>query len=151
MAVKIEQIKIGAVFLFKNGPRRVTGFGKQMGTGFNVKWEYADGRKRGGRLTGSMWVHYFRAKAIEEIPDPAVDGDVLRLLSGREAAIYEDLVTITISTHCPAKWALVDLEIGELWGHDGTRLRYLSPAEAAEVEAVAKQAAKARELNKRGS
>jgi hypothetical protein len=146
MAVAIEQIKPGAVFRFKTAPRRVTGFGKQMGTGFNVKWEYADGKKRGGRLTGSMWVHYFRAKAIEEIPDPSVAWTVRRLVSGREVPSFYEVVVITLNTHCPAKWAFVDLEAGELWGHDGTRFRRLSSTEAAEVEAVAKQAAVKKEL-----
>jgi hypothetical protein len=144
MAVAIEQIRPGAVFRFKNGPRRVIEFAKPVGSGFNtrVRWEYADGKKRGGRLTGTQWVHYFRAKAIEEIPDPAVAGDTLRLLSGREVATFkDDSCKITVDTNCPAKWAFVDLETGELWGHDGTKLRHLSPAEAAEVEAVAKQAA----------
>jgi hypothetical protein len=139
MAVAIEQIKLGAVFRFKNGPRRVTGFGKQMGTGFNVRWEYADGKKRGGRLAGSMWVHYFRANAIEQIPDPAESGPSRRLASGREVASLEDVASITLNTHCPAKWAFVDLETGELWGHDGTQFKRLSSAEAAEVEALAKK------------
>jgi hypothetical protein len=141
MAVAIEQIKPGAVFRFKTAPRRVTGFGKQMGTGFNVKWEYADGKKRGGRLTGSMWVHYFRANAIEQIPDPAAAGTTRRLVSGREVPSLEDVVEITLNTHCPAKWAFVDLETGKLWGHDGTQFKRLSSAEAAEVEALAKKVA----------
>jgi hypothetical protein len=141
MAVAIEQIKPGAVFRFKNGPRRVAGFGKQMGTGFNVRWEYADGKKRGGRLAGSMWVHYFRANAIEQIPDPAVAGTTRRLASGREVASLEDMVAITLNTHCPAKWAFVDLETGKLWRHDGTQFKRLSSAEAKEVEALAKKVA----------
>jgi hypothetical protein len=141
MAVAIEQIKPGAVFRFKTAPRRVTGFGKQMGTGFNVKWEYADGRKRGGRLTGSMWVHYFRAKAIAEIPDPATAGTTIRLVSGRDVPSLYGAAEIKLNTHCPAKWAFVDLETGDLWGCDGNQFRRLSSAEATEVEAVAKQAA----------
>jgi hypothetical protein len=73
MAVTIDQIKPGAVFQFKAGPRRVIGFSKPVGLGFNsrVRWEYADGKKRGGRLTGTQFVHYFRANAVEQIPDPA--------------------------------------------------------------------------------
>jgi hypothetical protein len=141
VAVSIEQIKPGAVFRFKNGPRRVTGFGKQMGTGFNVKWEYADGKKRNGRIAGSMWVHYFKAKAIEQIPDHSLAGATRRLVSGREVPSLEEEVAITLNTRCPAKWAFVDLETGDMWGYDGTQFWGLSSAEAAEVEAVAKQAA----------
>jgi hypothetical protein len=143
MAVAIEQIKPGAVFRFKNGPRRVTGLGKPGGMGFNdiVRWEYADGKKRGGRLTGSQLINYFRSDAIEQIPDPAVAGTTRRLVSGREAPSLEDMVEITLNTHCPAKWAFVDLETGKLWGHDGTQFKRLSSAEAAEVEALAKKVA----------
>jgi hypothetical protein len=140
MAVKIEQIKIGAVFLFKHGPRRVTGFGKPIGTGFNVRWEYADGKKRNGRLTGSQWVNYFKVNAIEQIPDPALAGTTRRLVSGREVPSLYSATEVKLNTHCPAKWAFVDLETGELWGHDGNQFRRLSSAEAEEVMDVAKQA-----------
>jgi hypothetical protein len=139
MAVSIEQIKPGAVFRFKNGPRRITGFGKDMGTGFNVKWEYADGKKRNGRLAGSMWVHYFRAKAIEQIPDPAVAGATRRLLSGREVPSLEETVEIKLNTYCPDKWVFVDLETGDMWWYDGTKFLEVSFVEAAEVAAIAKQ------------
>jgi hypothetical protein len=88
-----------------------------------------------------MWVHYFKAKAIEQITDPGLAGATRRLVSGREVPSLEEVVAITLNTHCPAKWAVVDLETGELWGHDGTQFRRLSSAEATEVEAVAKQAA----------
>jgi hypothetical protein len=146
MSVSIEQIKQGAVFRFKNGPRRVTGFGRSIGSGFNVRWEYADGKKRGGRLTGSQWVHNFKSQAIEQIPDPAVAGATCLLVSGREVAIFEDDVfKITVDTNCPAKWAFVDLGTGELWGHDGTQFRRLSSAELEEVMDVAKQAAEQKE------
>lgn len=69
MSVSIEQIQPGAVFQFKTAPRRVTSLGKPVGRGFDVNWEYADGKKRGGRLSGSQWVHYFSSGAIEQIPD----------------------------------------------------------------------------------
>lgn len=141
MAVKIGQIKPGAVFRFKTAARRVTSLSKPLGAGFDVNWEYADGKKRGGRLTGSQWVHYFKADAIEQIPDPVAAGGVRRLRSGREVPSLMDTVNITITTHCPAKWAIVDLETGELWGHDGTQFKRLTASEAAEVSAASNLAA----------
>jgi hypothetical protein len=148
MAVSIDQIKPGAVFRFKNGPRRVIEFAKPMGLGFNtrVKWEYADGKKRNGRLTGTQFVHYFRANAIEQIPDPATAGTTLRLASGREVPSLYSATEVKLNTHCPSKWAFVDLETGDLWRYDGSQFRRLSSIEAAEVEAVAKQAAKSEEV-----
>jgi hypothetical protein len=71
MSVSIEQIKPGAVFRFKDGPRRVTSIGKPMALGFIVMWEYADGKKRNGQFAGSHLAQYFRANAIEQISDPA--------------------------------------------------------------------------------
>lgn len=61
--------------------------------------------------------------------------------SGKPATSLAEAVDITLRTHCPAKWAFVDMETGELWGHDGAAFRRLLPAEAADVAAVAKQAA----------
>lgn len=133
MAVEIGQIKPGAVFRFKTAARRVTSLSKPLGAGFDVNWEYADGKKRGGRLTGSQWVHYFKADAIEQIPDPVAAGGVRRLRSGREVPSLAGTVNITMTTHCPAKWAIVDLETGELWGHDGTKFHHLTSSEASEV------------------
>lgn len=75
MAVAIELIQPGAVFRFKTAARRVTSLSEPLGSGFNVRWEYADGKKRGGRSGGSQWVYYFKAEAIEQIPDPAVAGE----------------------------------------------------------------------------
>lgn len=142
MSVSIEQIQPGAVFQFKTAPRRVTSLGKPVGRGFDVNWEYADGKKRGGRLSGSQWVHYFRSGAIEQIPDPAISGRPRQILpSGRTVPSLADTVDITLKTHCPAKWAMVDIETGDMWGHDGSQFRRLSPAESAEVAAVASQAA----------
>lgn len=67
MSVAIEVIQPGAVFRFKTAPRRVTSLGETRGAGFEVHWEYADGQKRGGRLGGSQWVHYFKADAIAQL------------------------------------------------------------------------------------
>lgn len=136
MSVAIEQIKPGAVFRFKTASRRVTG----VNAG-NVTWEYADGQKRGGRRSGTQWIHYFKSDAIEQIPDPAAAVESRKLLSGREVPSLAESIAVTLNTHCPAKWAVVDLETGELWGHDGAQFKHLSSPEAAEVVAVAKQAA----------
>lgn len=144
MSVSIEQILPGAVFRFKAAARRITSLGKPAGRGFNVNWEYADGKKRGGRLTGSQWVHYFRSDAIEQIPDPAqaVEMRKLKVPSGRTVTGIADNVTISLTTHCPQKWAIVDMETGQLWGHDGQQFRLLSPDEAQDVAHVANQAAR---------
>jgi hypothetical protein len=37
------------------------------------------------------------------------------LRSGRKVALQEELVTLTLKTHAPRKWASVDLETGEVW------------------------------------
>ncbi|MEI2697009.1 MAG: hypothetical protein V9E94_01225 [Microthrixaceae bacterium] len=31
-----------------------------------------------------------------------------------------DAVAVSLQTRCPAKWAFVDLETGEIWIHDKT-------------------------------
>lgn len=144
MSVSIEQILPGAVFRFKTAARRVLSRSKPLGAGFNVNWEYADGKKRGGRLTGSQWVHYFRSDAIEQIPDPAqaVEMRKLKVPSGRAVPCVADNVTISLTTHCPRKWAIVDMETGQLWGHDGQQFRLFSPDDAQEVAHVANQAAR---------
>lgn len=67
MAVPIETIQVGRVFEFKNGPRRVVGLSAPLGSGFQVRWEYADGVKRNGKIGGSQWVHYFRTDAKREL------------------------------------------------------------------------------------
>lgn len=67
MAVPIESIQVGRVFEFKKGPRRVVGLSGPLGHGFQVRWEYADGVKRNGRIGGSQWVHYFRSEAKAEL------------------------------------------------------------------------------------
>lgn len=69
MAVPIEQIIPGAVFRFKTADRRVVSLSKPVGSGFDVKWKYADGKKRAGRLGGAQWVHYFRQDAIHQLPN----------------------------------------------------------------------------------
>lgn len=136
MSLTTEQIKPGAVFQFKVAARRVTRLSGSIGTGFSVDWEYADGKKRGGRLGGTQCLQYFRRDAIEEIPDPTVYESKRRLKSGREIASFRSTVEIKLTTHCPGKWAIVDLETGDAWGCKGTGFRRLSENEIAEVHAV---------------
>lgn len=139
--ITIEQIQPGAVFRFKTALRRVTSITAPMRTGFHVNWEYADGKKRGGRLRGSQWVHYFRAAAIEQIPDPMLPSETrtLKCPSGRVVPCLAENTEITLVTRCPQKWAFVDLETGDLWGHDGLHFRRLSEGEICEVAWVVNQ------------
>lgn len=137
MAVELSQIKVGAVFQFKTAPRRVVGTTENIGNGFNVRWEYADGKRRGGKAGGSQWVHYFRADAIEEIPDPATGGLRTLKISGQKVQSLAEAVPITLTTKCPQKWAFMDRETGDLWGHDGSGFRRLSAQEADEIGQIA--------------
>ena len=138
MPVSIEQIRPGAVLRFKTAARRVTSLSKPLGSGFNVNWEYADRLPRGGKRTGSQWVHYFRADAIEEIPDPGAVTEQRKLIPPQRVVGCQPApVTITLETRCPDKYAIVDLETGELWGHTGDTFRRLSEAESADVAYVA--------------
>lgn len=141
MPVQRQQVKPGAVFRFKTADRRVTELSEDIGSGFNVSWEYADGQPRRGRLTGTQWVYGFMAAALEEIPDPARSNEHRQLLPhGTLVSCTADPVAITLTTRCPAKWAMVDMETGDIWGHDGKTFRRLSEAEIKNVAQVAAQA-----------
>ena len=113
MAISVEQIKVGAVFKFAKANRRVVGIGEVGERGFNVEWAYADGKSRGGRIGGSQWCHYFKSDAIEELP--ADECGVRTLLSGRQVASEAEPREVSVSTKCPSKWAMVDLETGDVW------------------------------------
>lgn len=73
MAVPIESIQVGRVFEFKTSARRVVGVSPSLGNGFMVRWEYADGVKRNGKIGGSQWVHYFRSDAKRELTSNGSD------------------------------------------------------------------------------
>jgi hypothetical protein len=123
MAVRLEQIKVGAVFSFKTGTRRVVTTSTVSDRGFNVGWEYADGKKRAGRLGGEQWCHYFRKDAIAEVPQEAQGAhDTRTLRSGRIVAGEAEPRTLSITSRCPAKWAMVDLETGDVWVDHGGSL-----------------------------
>ena len=96
-------------------------------------------KKRGGKLGGSQWVHYFRADAIEQMPILAGDPRTIKP-SGKTVPSLACEVVIPLRTKCPAKWALVDMETGELWGYTGSTFQRLSAEQAIEVAAVAQQA-----------
>lgn len=64
--------------------------------------------------------------------------------SPRTAPCLAELVTITIETRCPSKYAVVDLDAGEIWSHDGTQFQRISGAEAADVAYVAQRSADGR-------
>lgn len=142
MSVKLEAVQVGSVFEFPAGPRRVVKLGSPIGgdfnRGFNVCWEYADGQKRAGRLEGELWIHYFRRQAVREIPDQwREEAPSVELLgSGRVVPACREPVSIELHTRAPAKWAFVDQETGEIWTHDGSNFRRMSPDEIRELDAL---------------
>lgn len=42
------------------------------------------------------------------------------LKSGRSVPEQDNTVALTIETRCPAKWAALDMETGEVWMADAT-------------------------------
>ena len=62
--MKEEDLKVGEVYEFKAGARRITNIDYGVGK-YNtyVVWEYADGVKRQGRAGGRTWKPSFAAKA----------------------------------------------------------------------------------------
>ncbi len=142
MAVPIEQIVRGAVFRFKTANRLVVECKALSSRGFVVHWQYADGKKRGGKLGGAQWVHYFRAEALEQVPPEDGSGETVILIGGKRIVPRrKELVEVTLLTKAPQKYAIVDMETGELWGHDGDKFRRLTEDECREVSAVAEHGA----------
>lgn len=142
MSVDIQQIKPGAVFSFKTAARRVTSLGPPVGTGCSVYWEYVDGKKRSGRVSGAQWVHYFRKDAIEEVlaPGGAPVGLTRKLRpDGKVVPCLPAPASIALNTACPAKWIMVDMETGELWSPDGTGFVRALREDVARVAAVTAQ------------
>lgn len=132
MPVLLESIKPGAVFRFKTALRLVVSL-DSLKMGAFVNWMYADGKPRGGRLGGRQWITYFRQDAIELLPDKGIVSSFRTLKSQREVGVLREQITISIKTNCPGKWAFVDLETGDLWGHDGNEFKRLSPAEQGDL------------------
>lgn len=76
------------------------------------------------------------------MPDPSHAGEQRQLLpSHRTVACLDTPVDITLKTRCPAKWVMVDMETGELWGHDGKRFQRVTVLVAGEAAEVARMAA----------
>lgn len=141
MAVSFDQLVPGAVFRFKTGLRRITRV-RPYSDRFMVDWEYADGQPR-QRRGGSVWGPNFRREAIEMVPDPSMHCESRQLLpSRRTVACLPQPVEIKLTTRCPAKWVMVDMESGELWGHDGHHYHRLSEPLIGEVVDVARMAGK---------
>lgn len=141
MSVPFDLIRPGVVFRFKAGLRRVTRL-RPYSDRFMVDWEYADGQPR-QRRGGSVWGPNFRREAIEMVPDPSMHHESRQLLpSRRTVACLEHPVEIKLTTRCPAKWAMVDMETGELWGHDGQHFQRMTAMQADEVADIARMAAK---------
>lgn len=137
MAVALTEIVVGAVFRFKTAARRVVGRHNETDRGFMVSWQYADGRPRGGRTSGSQWVHYFRREAIERIPG-GEEGETVQLLPDRRTiSRLAEPVNINIYTRAPAKYALVDMETGDIWGHTGERFVRMSAKQCDDVAHIA--------------
>lgn len=139
MAVPLDQLVPGAVFRFKSGLRRITRL-RPSGQRFMVDWEYADHQPH-RRRSGSVWGPNFRREAIELVPDPSMHHESRQLLpSRRTVACLPQPVEIKLQTRCPAKWIMVDMESGELWGHDGQQFHRLSAQQIGEVADVARMA-----------
>lgn len=134
MSVPIQTVQPGAVFRFKTANRRVVALSDVTDRGCMVRWAYADHKPRGGKIGGKQWVHYFRADAIERVPDDG-GGVNFRILqpSGRRVPCLTEPVNIHLTTKCPAKWAVIDLETGEAWAHDDHRFKLMGQSERADV------------------
>lgn len=116
MTVQAVFLKVGACFRFKTAVRRITRIEKS-----EIHWEYADRKRRAGRLGGVQWLEYFRSEAIEEVPDPIMQSERITLRTGETVPVLNESVSIVLETNAPRRWAFVDLESGEVWSHDGNR------------------------------
>lgn len=52
---------------------------------------------------------------------PPTPARTRKLRDGSLVPELPGLVKIELTTHCPAKWAMVDLETGEVWVHDAAK------------------------------
>lgn len=46
-----------------------------------------------------------------------------KLIDGMQVPSHDHIETLTINTHCPAKWLFVDVETGEVWYRDGNAFK----------------------------
>lgn len=63
-----------------------------------------------------------------------------KLKSGRCVPERRTDAEITITTKCPSKWAMVDLETGDIWTHDGATFSRATDEISSEVIEVASSA-----------
>lgn len=56
-----------------------------------------------------------------------------RLRDGSVVSEASAIETVSLETRCPAKWAFVDLETGDIWLHDKERGFVRAPRERAEL------------------
>lgn len=74
--MKVESIRVGGVYRFKSGDRRViklTPVAENSSPSHqNVEWEYADKVKRAGKFGNTQWMPYFASQAKEEILDQKI-------------------------------------------------------------------------------
>jgi hypothetical protein len=71
---------------------------------------YADGKKRNGRISGTQLLKYFQQNAGEEevLVECARGTGLRRLIDSAVAPEAETITTISLNTHCPEKWLMVD-------------------------------------------
>ena len=55
------------------------------------------------------------------------------LRSGRKVPELTDTMTLTLTTHCPAKWLSLDMETGDVWVGSSTGWRRATAAERQEA------------------
>ena len=44
-------------------------------------------------------------------------------LSGNSIKEYQELIDVTLNTHCPSKYVIIDTETGDVWVHNGKTFR----------------------------
>lgn len=129
MAVELINLIPGAVFRFKVGLRRILSL-----DGDRVVWEWAqeDRRTLGLRSGGTTWKKGFAEDAIEQINE-GVSGDglkkatSLRLLSGEVVELLPRAATFKLRTLCPAKYVVIDLSSGDVYGIEKDGLERVAP------------------------
>lgn len=96
-----------------------------------------------GKTPASKGKLYWPRVSLLQSMDAAV---VMRKLqgSGREVRALKEATAITLNTRCPDKWAMVDLETGEVWAHDGATFQKASQQTVGDVVALAERLGKRR-------
>lgn len=79
---------------------------------------------RAGRIVRTGHQHWMRAS----------QGRTLK--SGRQVAEHKDVLSLELTTHCPAKWVAVDLETGDIWAGSDKGWKRASPEIVGEMKAL---------------